>query len=241
VVTDEVARSGRYSLKWDFSKAEGKGSIYGRDRWLIVNVQVPPEAAKSLRGKRVKVGYWFRLGGGTAVPGMVLRQSGKGEYLDGIAYGGGIEDPTVWNRFEAEGRLRGDYESMDIHISCPVPGDPELARKAFFYIDDVTLSAIEEPPLAVSTPLDEYHVGEPIPWTIHAASPQEQLRVALSAGSRPIAERAGQAASGEMQGTFETRGLEPGIYTIRAVAGDAREGEKSARRRVIVSPDPFAW
>ena len=172
---------------------------------------------------------------------MVLRQFGKGEFLDGIAYGGGIEDPTVWNRFEAEGRLRGDCESMDIHIACPVPSDPELARKAFFSIDDVTLAAIEEPPLTVSTPLDEYRAGEPIPWSVRAASPQERIRVALSAGNRLIAERTGRASSGGMQGAFETRGLEPGVTTIRAVADDEREAGKSAQRRVIVSPDPFAW
>jgi hypothetical protein len=39
---------------------------------------VPQEAAKKLRGMRVKVGYWFRLGGGALVPGMSLREFGRG-------------------------------------------------------------------------------------------------------------------------------------------------------------------
>ena len=122
-VTDEAAHSGRFSLKWDFSKAVGKGFLYDRNRYIIVNVQVPPEAAKKLRGKRVKVGYWFRLGGGSLVPSMNLRQSGKGEHLGGIEYTGGVADPAVWNLFQAEGRLRTDFESLDIHISCRVPED----------------------------------------------------------------------------------------------------------------------
>jgi hypothetical protein len=45
---------------------------------------------------------------------------------------GGVEDPAVWNRFQAEGRLRDDFKGRDIHISCRVPDDPELARKLFF-------------------------------------------------------------------------------------------------------------
>src|SRR5262249_52653667 len=161
----------RYSLKWDFGKAEGKGSVYGRDRWLIVNVQIPPEAAKRLRGKRVRVGYWFRLGGGSATPGMTLRQFGKGDFLRGISYSGGMADPAVWTHFVAEDRLRDDYEGLDIHISCPIPGDPALARKAVFYIDDVSLQEIEEPPVSVATPLDEYYVGEALPWSVTTTSP----------------------------------------------------------------------
>jgi hypothetical protein len=71
-VTDEIAHSGRYSLKWDFAKAEGKGSVYGRDRWLIVSVQVPPGAAKSLRGK------WQRF----EVPFKGLKPRAQGGRLD---------------------------------------------------------------------------------------------------------------------------------------------------------------
>ena len=49
VVTDEVAHSGRYCLKWDFGNAVGKGSLYDGKRYLIVNVQVPQEAAHGRR------------------------------------------------------------------------------------------------------------------------------------------------------------------------------------------------
>jgi hypothetical protein len=73
--------------------------VYDGKRYLIVNVQVPQDTARALRGKRVTVGYWFRLGGGAAVPGMTLRQSGKQEFLDGISYRGGVDDPAVWNHF----------------------------------------------------------------------------------------------------------------------------------------------
>jgi hypothetical protein len=223
VVSDEVAHSGRYSLKWDFAKAEGKGSAYGRDHWLIVNVLIPREAARSLRGKRVRVGYWFRLGGGSATPGMTLRQFGQGEFLGGLSYTGGIEDPTVWNHFVAEGRLLSDFESLDIHISCPVPGQPEAAAKALFYIDDVSLEAIEEPPLAVSTPLDEYYVGEALPWTVSALRPGGQLEVTLALGTKQVARQPHSAEAGPLTGAFDTHGLKPGVYTLRAWVVDLPE------------------
>jgi len=237
VVTDEVAHSGRYALKWDFSRAEGKGSVYGRDHWLIVNVEVPREAAQSLLGKRVRVGYWFRLDGGSAIPGMTLRQFGKGEFLGGVSYTGGIEDPAVWNHFVAEGRLNNDFESLDIHIACPVPADLALAGRALFYIDDVSLQALEEPPLSVSTPLDEYYAGEALPWSVSVLQPRGQVRVTLSSGAKAVAERTLTARPGPLAGSFETRGLKPGVYTVTARVG----GALTAQEQVILAPDPFDW
>jgi hypothetical protein len=234
-VTDEVAHAGRYCLKWDFSKAAGKGSIYDGKRYLIVNVQVPPEAARQLRGKRVRVGYWFRLGGGPAVPGMTLREFGKQEFLDGISYQGGVDDPAVWNHFEARGRLRSDFESLDIHISCPVPDDPDAAGQSVFYIDDVSLQGIAEPPLTVATPLDEYYAGETIPWTVTAVSPSGAIRTSLCAGDRIVAEQTHKAA-GSLRGAFDSRGLKCGIYTLRARTGAPPQ---AAQRQIILAPDPW--
>lgn len=240
VVTDEIAHSGRYCLKWDFSKAEGKGSVYGRDRWLIVNVQVPREAAQALRGKRVRAGYWFRLGGGSSSPSMTLRQFGKDEFLGGTNYGGGIEDPTVWNHFVVEERLRDDFEGLDVHIPCVIPKEPELTAKALFYIDDVSLEAIEEPPLTVTTALDEYYVGEDIPWTIRATAPQAPVRVALMLGRRRVSEQTASIRAGAAQGVFATRGLQPGLYTLEAAA-TGMPPPATSRRQVVVAPDPFEW
>lgn len=241
-VTDEAAHSGRFSLKWDFSKAAGKGFLYDRNRYLIVNVQVPPEAAKRLRGQRVKVGYWFRLGGGSLVPGMNLRQSGKGEYLGGIEYTGGVEDPAVWNHFQAEGRLRTDFESLDIHISCRVPeDDAKLLRESFFYIDDVFLEAIDEAPLTVATPLDEYYTGETIRWTVKAASSGGQVKVQLLSPDRLITEQTGKVETGSLHGTFETGKFEPGIYSLRATIDSPPQALPTAQRQIILAPDPFEW
>ena len=237
-VTDEVAHSGRYCLKWDFGKAAGKGSIYDGKRYLIVNVQIPPEAARQLRGRRVKVGYWFRLGGGPAVPGMTLREFGKQEFLDGISYQGGVDDPSVWNHFEAQGRLRSDFENLDIHIPCPTPDDPEAARKSLFYIDDVSLQGIEEPPVTISTPLDEYYVGETVPWTVDAATLSGDIRVSLLTDNRIVAEQMPQVATGPIQGVFETDGLPCGIYTLRAETV-APQDRQSSRRQIILAPDPW--
>ena len=240
-VTDDEAHTGRYGLKWDFSKAAGKGSLYEGNHYLIVNVQVPEEAARNLRGRRVKVGYWFRLGGGALVPGMSLREFGRGGYLGGIEYKGGVQDPAVWNHFEAEGRLRNDYEGLDIHISCRVPEDAELARKSFFIIDDVSLEVIEEPPLAISTPLDEYYSGETIPWTVNSTSSSGQIKIALLAGERLVAEQTGQAGSSPLRGTFAGGNLTPGIYTLQATLSAPQQAPLAARRQVIVAPDPFDW
>ena len=130
IVTDEAAHSGRFSLKWDLSKVADPAAT-GRDpRWVMVNVGFDPETVKSLRGKRVKVGYWMRLGGGQTVPGLGLRQNLKEGAGEGFYYRGGVTDPAAWNHFETEGRLNPGLESMDIHTWCTVP-EAELARKCF--------------------------------------------------------------------------------------------------------------
>ncbi len=240
-VTDEVANSGRYSLKWDFGKTAGKGSVYDGKRYLIVNVQVPRQAAQSLRGKRVKVGYWFRLGGGAAVPGMTLRQSSDKGFLGGISYTGGVDDPAVWNHFEAEGRLRADFDSLDIHISCPVPDDPEVAAKSVFYIDDVSLQAIEEPPLILTTSLDEYYCGESIDWTVTASSPPGPLQVSLFSGKRTVTEQTPNSPAQTTHGTFDTAKLKPGVYTLEARLATTAQALHTNRCQVILTPSPFDW
>jgi hypothetical protein len=106
-------------------------------------VQAPREAAIKLRGKRVKVSYWIRSGGGAAMHGMTLRQFSSRDFLDGISYTGGADDPAVWNHFKAEGRLRNDFENLDIHISCPVPDSENVTAKSCFYIGDVPNQASE--------------------------------------------------------------------------------------------------
>ena len=239
-VTDEAAHSGRYSLKWDLSQVADAESVSRQPRWLTVNVGFSSDTVKSLRGKRVKVGYWVRLGGGATVPGMGLRQNLKQGPGEGFYYRGGVEDPAVWNHFETEGRLSSDLESMDIHTWCTVP-EAELAKKCFFYIDDVSLEVIEEPPLAISTPLDEYYVGEPIPWTASTTSASGPIKIALLAGERIVAEQTGQAGSGPMCGEFVGHGLQPGVYTLQATSSAPQQASQTARRQVIVAPDPFAW
>jgi hypothetical protein len=239
-VTDEAAHSGRSSLKWDLGKVADAASV-GRDpRWLTVNVGLPSDTVKSLRGKRVQVGYWLRVGGGMTVPGLGLRQNLKAGPGEGFYYRGGVEDPAVWNRFETEGRLSNDLESMDIHTWCAIP-EAELAKGCFFYIDDVSLEVIEEPPLSVTTPLAEYYIGETIPWSITATSATGQIKVALLAGDRVMAEQTRDVGAGAMRGTFDSGTLQPGIYTVRATIGSPPVPLQTARRQIIVCPDPFAW
>jgi hypothetical protein len=240
-VTDEAAHSGRYSLKWDLSQVAEVESTRREPRWLTVNVTLPSDTVKRLRGQRVRIGYWMRLGAGTTIPGLQLRQSLKGKPGEGFYYSGGVADPSVWNQFETEGRLNPDLQSMDIHTWCAIP-EPELARNSNFYMDDVSLEVIEEPPVIISTPLDEYYVGETIPWTAHAATTNGTLAIALLSGERRIAEQTLPATTSTLRGTFETSGLKPGIYVLEAKTGVAAEqAPQTVRRQVIVAPDPFGW
>ncbi len=67
---------------------------------------------------------------------------------------------------------------MDIHTWCTIP-EAELAKKCFFYMDDVSLEVIEEPPLAISTPLDEYYCRRD-----HPVDRQQQLHPAAKSRLR---------------------------------------------------------
>ena len=234
-VTDEVARSGRHSLKWDLSKVADAESDGRAPRWLTVNVSLPGDTVKRLRGKRFRAGYWFRIGGGTTTPGLGVRQNltdgpGAGSY-----YRGGIQDPAVWNHFETEGRFSSDLVSMDIHTWCTVP-EAERARKCYFFMDDFSLQVIDDPPLTISTPLDEYYVGEGIPWTVRNTSAGGEIKIVLLADDRPVAEQTRQVDSEPLHGTFTTKSLGPGVYTLQATSSTAQQ---NIRRQVIVTPDPF--
>jgi hypothetical protein len=129
---------------------------------------------------------------------------------------------------------------MDIHTWCTIP-EAELARRCFFYIDDVLLEVIEEPPLAISTPLGEYYVGEIIPWTVNNTSSIGQIKISLLAGERLVAEQGGQAGPDELRGTFDSRGLKSGIHTLQATISAPQQAPQTARRQVIVAPNPFDW
>jgi len=129
---------------------------------------------------------------------------------------------------------------MDIHTWCTIP-EAELARKAFFYIDDVSLEVIEEPPLSAATPLDEYYVGETIPWSVTSATSSGQIKVALLAGERVIVEQTRDTTSGSLRGAFDSSKLQPGIYTVRATINLPQTPPPTARRQIIVAPNPFDW
>jgi len=239
-VTDEAAHSGRFSLKWDLSKVADP-EYAGRDPlWLTVNVVLPGDIVKSLRGKRVKVGYWLRLGGGTTAPGLGLRQNLKDGPGEGFYYRGGVEDPAVWNHFETEGRLSNDLESMDIHTWVAIP-EAKLAAKCFFYMDDVSLQVVEEPPLSIATPLDEYYSGEPIPWSVRTASADSPIRVVLLAGDRMMAEHTGRTEGTGLRGAFESQGLAPGIYRLKAMLNSPPSAPQNAQQEIILAPNPFDW
>jgi hypothetical protein len=227
-------------LKWDLSKVADAAST-GRDpRWLTVNVGFSSEMAQRLRGQRVRIGYWVKLGGGTTVPGLGLRQNLKDGPGEGFYYRGGIEDPAVWNHFETEGRLSPDLQSMDIHTWCAIP-EAELARKSFFYMDDISLQVIEEPPVSISLPIDEFYAGESIQWTVSAASATGQVKVELLSGKGVVAEQTCSVEGAPVRGTFSTTKLKPGVYTLFAKTASPQPSAPPAQCQFILAPDPFAW
>lgn len=236
LVTDETAHSGRFCLKWDLSKVADPRGAGWDPRWVSVNVGFDDETVRSLQGKRVKVGYWVKLGGGQTVPGLGLRQNLKEGPGEGFYYRGGIADPAGWNHFEAEGRLSAGLQSMDIHTWCTVP-EATLARNSFFYMDDVSLEVIEEPPLSVWTSLDEYYAGEEVHWKLNAAPETGPVKVQLVSGTRIVSEVPGKPVSGKLQGQFRTETFNPGIYTLRVL--DAAKKTRSAQKQFILAPDPF--
>jgi hypothetical protein len=180
----------------------------------------------------------MRLGSGTTVPGLGLRQNLKGKPGEGFYFRGGVEDPAVWNHFETEGRLNANLESMDIHTWCTIP-EAKLAKGCFFYMDDFSLEVVEEPPLSVATPLDEYYVGEIIPWTVSAASASGEIKIALLTGDRLVEEQTHKAATGSLRGAFESRGLKPGIYTLRARISAPPQAPQTAQRQITLTPNPW--
>jgi hypothetical protein len=204
----------------------------------VVNVGFDPETVKSLRGKRVKVGYWMRLGGGQTVPGLGLRQTLNAGPGDGFYYRGGVTDPATWNHFETEGRLSPNLQSMDIHTWCSVP-EAELARTCFFFIDDISLQRIEEPPLSISTPLDEYYIGEKVRWKLSAAPGSDPVKIQFLMGNRVTSEQSAKPKAGLMEGEFETARLKPGICILRATGEFG--AEPTAQQQIILTPNPFDW
>ena len=101
-------------------------------------------------------------------------------------------------------------ESMDIHTWIAVP-EAELARTAFFFIDDISLQAIDEPPLSITTPLDEYYVGESIPWSIQAGTTGGQVQVELQRDGLSIKQHSCAIQAGRGSGVFDSAALQPAI------------------------------
>jgi hypothetical protein len=239
-VSDELAHDGNRSLKWDFRKSAGKGSKYGNSSYLIINVQVAKEVTQSLRGKRVQIGMWVRLGGGNKrAPGMKLRmfgtRDGKYGYLSGVECRGGIEDAAVWNRYEAEGFILPGTEKLDIHIFSRIPKDPKIRDETVFYLDEISLRPFTPVPVTLTSPLDEVYTGEPLTWHVSVAE-QQPVTVALLRGAKVLQQDAVAGAPEPQDGHFPTEKLAPGVYRLRATA----QG-KTAWRDVIVATDPFAW
>jgi hypothetical protein len=129
---------------------------------------------------------------------------------------------------------------MDIHTWIAVP-EAELARTAFFFIDDISLQAIEEPPLSLNTPLDEYYVGESIAWSIQAGNAGGQVQVELQRDGLGIKQHSCAIQAGRGSGVFDSAALQPAIYRLTASFVGASLPSASAERQIILAPDPFDW
>jgi len=116
-----------------------------------------------------------------------------------------------------------------------------VAAQSVFYLDDVSLQAIEEPPLIVSTPLDEYYLGEAVPWTIRTTAAAVPVRIAWSSGDQVVLQQEGRTEGGVLSGTFGSQGLKVGVYSLRASLEAPPAERQTAAREFLLTPDPFDW
>jgi hypothetical protein len=128
---------------------------------------------------------------------------------------------------------------MDIRTWVAVP-EAERARESCFYMDDFTLQVVADPPLSVSTPLDDYCVGAGVPWTVQGTVGKEPVVVTLRRGDRTIAEQVGRVENRQSKAAFETRGLRPGLYERQAVLDLASPSPVAAPWQLPRTADPFA-
>ena len=105
---------------------------------------------------------------------------------------------------------------------------PSWPGRSYFYMDDVSLEVIEEPPLVISTPLDEYYVGETIPWTANATTTNGTLAVTLLSGERRMGEQTLPARPARCVAHLKPAGSNPA--SIRYRPGSA------PRRRKLRKP-----
>jgi hypothetical protein len=109
-----------------------------------------------------------------------------------------------------------------------------------FFIDDVSLQAVEEPPIVISTPLDEYYIGEKVHWKLRTAPGSGPVKVQLLTGPRVLSLSARPLEAMLFQGDFDTSRLKAGIYSLRA-SGETGQTPRTALRQFILAPDPFDW
>ena len=101
----------------------------------------------------------------------------------------------------------------------------EALKRDIFFLTESELphwkerkSASVNPPLVISTLLDEYYCGESIPWTVNSTSSSGEIKIALLAGERVVAPTVGEGGSGPLSGVFAGHRPNPGIYTLQATA-----------------------
>jgi hypothetical protein len=100
---------------------------------------------------------------------------------------------------------------------------------------------IQESPLSISTPLDEYYIGEKVHWKLSATPGNSPVKVQLMMGNRVISEQSAQPGAGLIEGVFETARLKPGICILRATGEFGAEAQPMAQQQIILATDPFEW
>jgi hypothetical protein len=109
-------------------------------------------------------------------------------------------------------------------------------------MDDVSLEVIQEPPVILTTPLDEYYVGEIIPWIVSAATKPKEISIGLLSGNQLVNEQRLSATNRSLSGVFESGKLTPGVYTLEVkMSSPAQQIPQTVRRQILLTPDPFDW
>jgi Glycoside hydrolase 123 N-terminal domain/Beta-agarase/YXIM esterase-like, galactose-binding domain-like len=240
-LSKEKSYSGKYSMKLDFSKSDGKGYFAAKGkRYLIVNIVVPKDIVAKIRNRKVKIQAKILTTdpSGTVLPGMQLRQYLKSG-MDSLLSKDKYQDTVVWNTFSIEKEIDKDARKVDIHIFTEVPQEKKIREKTKIYFDDFSIQLYPESKVKIFSKLDDYYIGELLDWKIEENIDSTKLVVSLRKNTKILVHKTLKGISKKASGTFSTTKLKPGVYSLRV---DVYRGIKSiihTEKEIIISRTPI--
>ncbi len=241
-VTAEKAYSGKYSLKFDFSESDGKGYFAAKGkRYLLMNVDIPPQILKKIRGRTIRVQAKIMTTdpSGMVLPGIKLREYTK-TGIDGTLCKDKYQDTVVWNTFMIEKNIAGEARKVDIHVFAEIPQDDKIRAKTKLYFDDFSIQVYPDSPLKIMTGLEDYYTGEEINWRVEKTRKSSPVSITLEKNGRVISKKLITVSGRKASGSFSTKGLKDGIYSLHARIYRNGKIVANAKKQVIVSQNPVS-